>query len=133
MQHFYNIEGVQKRPTKRSDFCTVHAIGLYEYLVYAVITLLQGLAQPQESESRMSCDGIMRWARGEGLKKNDAWVQLRTPTEKGSVTAAGTLIEAVEAWGMATGARRRERATKAVLRLPAAAEKAMGEAPAATE
>lgn len=68
----------------------------------------------------------MRWVGGGGLNKKDAWVELQTMIEKGFVTTGESVIEAVGAWVVATGERRRERARTEAPYLPAAAENAMG-------
>lgn len=71
------------------------------------------------------------------LKKNDAAVKLRTPTEKVLVTAAGTAIDAEGAWEMATGGKKAGADEEGYswwggsFQLPAAAEHAVGAAPVA--
>lgn len=62
----------------------------------------------RESVER-SGERTMRWVGGGGLSKKDAWVELQTLIEKGFVTTGESVIEAVEAWVVATGERRRER------------------------
>lgn len=94
-------EGVEKLPYHQPFFYTFHAIELCEYLSNAVINLLQGWAHLQKSVSQRSCE-LIPWVKGGGVKKENVRVGLRKPMTNGSVTSAGTVIEPVGGWGMAT-------------------------------